>query len=39
MFNSSDICTPELAERFDVSRRTILRDIDTLCLTGIPIVT
>jgi predicted DNA-binding transcriptional regulator YafY len=30
---------PELAERFDVSRRTILRDIDSLCLAGIPIVT
>ena len=30
---------PELAKRFDVSRRTILRDIDTLCLAGIPVVT
>jgi len=30
---------PELAERFEVSRRTILRDIDTLCMAGIPIVT
>ncbi|HCA28962.1 MAG TPA: DNA-binding transcriptional regulator [Ruminococcaceae bacterium] len=30
---------PELAKRFNVSRRTILRDIDTLCLAGIPIVT
>jgi predicted DNA-binding transcriptional regulator YafY len=30
---------PELAERFGVSRRTILRDIDSLCLAGIPIVT
>lgn len=30
---------PELAKRFDVSRRTILRDIDALCLAGIPVVT
>lgn len=30
---------PALAKRFEVSRRTILRDIDTLCLAGIPIVT
>mgnify|MGYP001080798331 CR=1 FL=1 len=30
---------PELARRFEVSRRTILRDIDSLCLAGIPIVT
>ena len=30
---------PQLAEQFEVSRRTILRDIDALCLAGIPIVT
>lgn len=30
---------PALAQRFEVSRRTILRDIDSLCLAGIPIVT
>lgn len=30
---------PELAERFEVSRRTILRDIDTLCQAGIPVTT
>jgi predicted DNA-binding transcriptional regulator YafY len=30
---------PELAKRFDVSTRTILRDLDTLSLAGIPIVT
>jgi len=29
---------PELAARFEVSRRTILRDIDTLALAGIPVV-
>lgn len=30
---------PALAERFEVSRRTILRDIDSLCTAGIPVVT
>ena len=29
----------ELAERFDVSQRTIYRDIDTLSLAGIPVYT
>ena len=31
--------TPELAERFEVSRRTINRDIEDLCKAGIPIKT
>lgn len=30
---------PYLAERFEVSRRTISRDIDVLCQAGIPLVT
>ena len=30
---------PELAEKFEVSRRTISRDIETLCRAGIPIRT
>ncbi|SDB65798.1 YafY family protein [Butyrivibrio sp. INlla16] len=30
---------PELAERFEVSKRTINRDIDVLCTAGIPIQT
>ncbi len=30
---------PELAERFEVSRRTISRDIEDLCKAGIPLVT
>ena len=30
--------TAELAEKFEVSRRTILRDVETLNLAGIPIV-
>ncbi|MCL2055085.1 MAG: YafY family transcriptional regulator [Oscillospiraceae bacterium] len=29
---------PELAEKFEVSRRTIGRDIDALCMAGIPVV-
>ena len=33
------VTAPELAEKFEVSRRTIGRDIDALCLAGIPIVT
>lgn len=30
---------PELAEQFEVSRRTINRDIEALCKAGIPVVT
>ena len=30
---------PYLAEKFEVSRRTINRDIEDLCKAGIPIVT
>ena len=30
---------PELAKRFEVSRRTINRDIEDLCKAGIPIRT
>ena len=30
---------PELAEKFEVNRRTIGRDIDALCQAGIPVVT
>lgn len=30
---------PQLARRFEVSRRTIARDIDDLCRAGIPLVT
>ncbi|MFA9380568.1 MAG: helix-turn-helix transcriptional regulator [Acetanaerobacterium sp.] len=33
------ISAPILAEKFEVSRRTISRDIDSLCQAGIPIVT
>ena len=30
---------PELAKKFEVSRRTINRDIESLCMAGIPLVT
>ena len=33
------ITAPSLAEHFEVSRRTINRDIEDLCKAGIPIVT
>ena len=33
------VTAPYLAERFEVSRRTINRDIEDLCMAGIPIVT
>lgn len=33
------VTAPYLAEKFEVSRRTINRDIEDLCKAGIPIVT
>ena len=33
------VTAPYLAEKFEVSRRTINRDIETICNAGIPIVT
>lgn len=33
------VTAPELARRFEVSRRTIHRDIDDICKAGIPIIT
>ena len=33
------VTAPYLAEKFEVSRRTINRDIEDICRTGIPIVT
>lgn len=33
------VTAPELARRFEVSRRTINRDIEDLCRAGIPLVT
>lgn len=33
------VTAPELAERFEVSRRTINRDVEALCRAGIPVIT
>lgn len=33
------ITAPELANRLEVSKRTIHRDIDTICQAGIPVIT
>lgn len=37
--NTDRITIQELAERFEVSKRTIFRDLDTLSESGVPIVT
>lgn len=37
LLQNDKITAPELAERFEVSRRTINRDIEDLCKAGIPI--
>lgn len=39
LLQNDRITAPTLAKKFEVSRRTISRDIDTLCQAGIPIVT
>ena len=39
LLQNDRITAPELAEKFEVNRRTIGRDIDTLCQAGIPIIT
>lgn len=39
LLQKETVTAPALAEQFEVSRRTIRRDIDTLCQAGIPIVT
>ena len=39
LLQKDTVTAPELAERFEVSRRTIGRDIDALCRAGIPILT
>lgn len=39
LLQEEKITAPELAERFEVSRRTINRDIEDLCRAGIPIGT
>lgn len=39
LLQKETVTAPALAEQFEVSRRTISRDIDTLCQAGIPIAT
>ncbi len=39
LLQQEKVTAPELARRFEVSRRTIQRDIDTLCRAGIPLAT
>ena len=38
LLQKEKVTSAELAEKFEVSRRTILRDIDTINMAGIPIV-
>ena len=39
LLQKEKVTAPELAEQFEVSRRTINRDIEDLCKAGIPIST
>lgn len=39
LLQEDKITAPELADKFEVSRRTINRDIEDLCKAGIPIIT
>ena len=39
ILDKKHVTAPELAEKFEVSRRTINRDIEDLCRAGIPVVT
>lgn len=39
LLQQEQVTAPYLAERFEVSRRTINRDIEDICKAGIPIVT
>ncbi|MCM1542384.1 MAG: YafY family transcriptional regulator [Blautia sp.] len=39
LLQKDTVTAPYLAERFEVSRRTINRDIEDLCKAGIPVVT
>jgi len=39
LLQSNRVTAPELAQKFEVNRRTIGRDVDALCRAGIPIVT
>ncbi|MCI8408611.1 MAG: YafY family transcriptional regulator [Lachnospiraceae bacterium] len=39
LLQQDKVTAPYLAEKFEVSRRTIMRDIEHLCKAGIPLVT
>ncbi len=39
LLQKEQVTAPELAEQFEVSRRTINRDIEDLCKAGIPVMT
>ncbi len=39
LLQKEKVTAPYLAEKFEVSRRTINRDIEALCMAGIPLVT
>lgn len=39
LLQQKKVTAPYLAEKFEVSRRTISRDIESLCMAGIPLVT
>lgn len=39
LLQKDKVTAAELSEKFEVSRRTIARDIDDICMAGIPIVT
>jgi len=39
LLKNDRVTAPELAKKFEVNRRTIGRDIDALCMAGIPVVT
>lgn len=39
LLQRDQVTAPELAKRFEVSRRTISRDIENICKAGVPLVT
>lgn len=39
LLQQDKVTAPELAAKFEVSRRTIQRDVDDICKAGIPVVT
>ncbi len=39
LLQQEKVTAPQLAQRFEVSRRTINRDIEALCQAGIPLIT